>query len=180
MKTIFKLGLTFIFLIITISNSSIDDKSKLSRQGSTRITDNDLVFDALEGPCNYFNLKTQFTLKTIKENTLQNKHNSTITDKELIVSLVDDPETKFTYYITDSKSILIGAVINTNSIVLPKNIKVGMSVSDLEDIYKTPINKETGDFTILDADGLIQIKLNYEFDDFKVHSIEIKTSGYVG
>lgn len=87
---------------------------------------------------------------------------------------------KFTFYLSGQKSILLGGSIKSPQIILPNNLKVGKNIRALEAIYNIQIDTSKPEFTITDEDGLVNIILKFNISDLIIHTIDIQTSGYVG
>jgi hypothetical protein len=157
----------------------LESKSLISNDNPvSEIEDNDFIISAIEDKISYNTIRNMFNLEVESERSLPNRFNSSQRDKEITFSLSEDPSTVFSYYLSTSKSIFLKGIIYTEKVVLPRAVKVGMNRIEIGQVFNCVLDSNKNVFRIYDADGLIEIVLNFN-PSGKIFAIEVNTSGYV-
>jgi hypothetical protein len=157
----------------------LESKSLISNDNPvSEIEDNDFIISAIEDKISYNTIRNMFNLEVKSERSLPNRFNSSQTDKEITFSLSEDPPTVFSYYLSTSKSVFLKGIIYTDKIVFPRAVKVGMNRIEIGQVFNCVLDSNKNVFRIYDADGLIEIVLNFN-PSGKIFAIEVNTSGYV-
>jgi hypothetical protein len=162
-----------------ITRKKLESRSLISNDNPiSEIEDNDFILSTIEDKISYNTVKGQFNLKITSERLLTNRFNNSRTDKEITFSLFEDPSTVFSYYLSTSKSVFLKGIIYTDKIVFPRAVKVGMNRIEIGQVFNCVLDSNKNVFRIYDADGLIEIVLNFN-PSGKIFAIEVNTSGYV-